>query len=183
MNDMMEREMQNSLSGGLLSRVFARCPNPLAVVPEEPRCGAPYDDGNGGKDRIALAIPKCVVHRRREEREAKACARTQECDRGERRGGMQGEGVDDVSLDTLEVEDCARSYECNSLQRGKLGQCRKTDVVDLLLTISGPIQCVWFWAVQPVINRPIGSRIVPGNMDGSLYSGLPTPPFLFVKYL
>ena len=89
MNDMMEGgTTRSSLPRNLLSCVLARGPDPLAVVPEEPRCGAPDGDGDCGEDRVALAIPECFVHCGREEWEAEACTRTQECDGGERGGGM-----------------------------------------------------------------------------------------------
>lgn len=93
-----------------LPRVLARGPDTLAIVPEEPRRGAPDDNGDDGEDRVALAVPERVVHRRREQREAEARARPQECYGRERGGCVQGEGVDDIRLDALEVEDRACTY-------------------------------------------------------------------------
>ena len=66
------------------------------------------------------------------------------------------------------------------------------------LTMSGAIQCTSLRAVHPVMNYPIGSKMVPGNIGAmgipktsvrrqggkdrhsnvrSRYSGLPFPPF------
>lgn len=74
-----------------------------------------YCDSHTRQDRVALAVAKRVVHRRREQREAEARTRAQERHRRERRGGVQRERVDDVRLDRLEVEDDARTDERDAL--------------------------------------------------------------------
>lgn len=51
-----------------------------------------HGDGETRKDRVALAVPECTVHRRREEREAEAGDRAEERQGGERcdRTGVSG---------------------------------------------------------------------------------------------
>ena len=86
---------------------------------------------------------------------------------------MQREGVDDVGLDGLEVEDRSRADERDALrgderrgQRSAAAMRRDRRRVGGR-TMSTAIQCVCACAVQPAMNRPIGRHIVPGIIDAA----------------
>lgn len=78
---------------------------------------------------------------------------------------MQGKRVNDVCLNTLKVQYRPGAYKRDALVENKGLRDERRATRDNTLTMSGPIQCVFAVAVQPVINKPTGKKIVPGTIE------------------
>ena len=78
---------------------------------------------------------------------------------------MQGECVNDVCLDGLEVENNTSANQSDALQKPRHYQFTIPYGRDEKRTMSGAIQWTLERAVQPVMNNPIGKAMTPGNME------------------
>ena len=82
-------------------------PQSLSIEPKDQRGGHADPDGDEAEQTVAPPQPQRLIHRRREQGEAKARQAAQHGDGGHGGTGVAGVGVDDVGLIALEGDDGA----------------------------------------------------------------------------